>query len=418
MATLKSSDFSDELKNDLTAVHSLLNEDTGNVLDVEQLNEQPPTILSSGIKFSSDPIFGTRTVVVQPGENIQQAIDLVNDRGGGTVVLMPGTHDLISNLTMFSKIALIGLGSNGANINADNALTIIDGNNSNFKIDCTSINNFQLKDFTFQFSSASIAIDIDDCDSFKVEEIQLLSCAFDGLQIIGSSNFIVNKVASINSEGDGFHIGSGASINDTYLITNCTANGSVSDGFAIFGSTNGTFINCVSEENSAQGFLMNFTDVTNAATFIVCSATGNSVDGFRSTSSGNNHSFIACKATQNGVYGFNASSSSPRVLGCDSSGNGSHDFNFSTSRSVLSNNQFKRGVMPEVWQTKPLATDLFEGEMVAVRSASFKGMVARINGMALYFNADASSTTTSTSSTTTSSTTSSSTTSSSSTTTV
>ena len=416
MATLKPSDFSDELKNDLTAVHSLLNEETGNVLDVEQLNQQPPTALSSGIKFSSDPIFGTRTVVVQPGENIQQAIDLVNDRGGGTVVLMPGTHDLISNLTMFSEIALVGFGSDETSTNQ----TTLDCNSIYTGISCADIKNFKLEGFTLKDSIANSAININDCDNFEVNNVQVLDAGGNAFSIIGT-NFVFNKCIATNpgASSTGFNFPNSVVTNENYILNNCRVTSSGAEGFAVTNSKNGSFINCIADSCNASGFYVQFQDTTNAAVFISCVSTNNNGNGFESGQSSSNHSFIGCRASGN-QYGFYMVESDPIIVACDSTNNSVDDFFFNVSRSIVVGNRFKRGTMPEVWLTKPLAADLFEGEMVAVRSASFKGMVARINGMALYFNADASSTTTSsttTSSTTTSSTTSSSTTSSSSTTT-
>jgi len=70
---------------------------------------------------------GSRTVVVFPGDNIQDAIDELNDDNGGIVLLKSGNHVVDRNLNIYSHIKIIG----------DNLTSILDFNSQSFSIIAT-----------------------------------------------------------------------------------------------------------------------------------------------------------------------------------------------------------------------------------------------------------------------------------------
>ena len=45
-----------------------------------------------------------KIVVVKPGDNIQNAINALVERGGGTVSLLNGTHDVNYDITLHSSV--------------------------------------------------------------------------------------------------------------------------------------------------------------------------------------------------------------------------------------------------------------------------------------------------------------------------
>ena len=57
--------------------------------------------------------FGPNTVVIFPGDDIQNAIESLNKTGGGRVILKNGIHKLANNITLYSKISLDGESASG-----------------------------------------------------------------------------------------------------------------------------------------------------------------------------------------------------------------------------------------------------------------------------------------------------------------
>jgi len=74
-----------------------------NVIDFERdFPEIPPGVIAKGFRISTDSTLNTKVVVVRPGENIQQAINIVSNAGGGTVILTKGTHKPTAHITVLS----------------------------------------------------------------------------------------------------------------------------------------------------------------------------------------------------------------------------------------------------------------------------------------------------------------------------
>lgn len=78
-----------------------------------------------------------KVITVEPGDDIQSAIDAANDLGGGVVYLKAGTHILKSTLTLKSNVTILGEGKGqtvlmqgtdmeGAGFNADDVPQITD----------------------------------------------------------------------------------------------------------------------------------------------------------------------------------------------------------------------------------------------------------------------------------------------------
>lgn len=133
------------------------------------------------------------TISISPtsSDSIQDAIDKINDNGGGVVYLNPGTYNENSDITIPSNVYLIGLAKN---------LCIIDFGNSSRSIITTGTSDITLMEFTVQNSTDSGIkilnntglivinnVDVDDC----LIGIEVTNCLF-GINIISGGVFITN----------------------------------------------------------------------------------------------------------------------------------------------------------------------------------------------------------------------------------
>src|SRR3990167_109281 len=157
---------------------------------------QRPTLNNPGV--------GSRSVNVFPGQSIQKAIDSINSSGlGGTVLMMAGTHKPGQNLTLYSNISLVGEGRDSTTIdfNVTASSLLIVGTSSTHK------QNVTVENLTIINSNATYGVDVQYCDSWLFENVEVSICVNGGLRIKdGCSDFRLTNVASTSNGGHCFDI--------------------------------------------------------------------------------------------------------------------------------------------------------------------------------------------------------------------
>ena len=134
-------------------------------------------------------------ITVEPGENIQSAIDSATSAGGGIVFLKAGTHTLNTGLKLKSKVTLCGEGR---------AKTIVkQGSNMNgsaLSQGAKQITDIVLKDITFQGISGKRAsgLNLGGNDSnrhnkFMFQNVTITGFASQGVGISRINNVIMNN---------------------------------------------------------------------------------------------------------------------------------------------------------------------------------------------------------------------------------
>ena len=264
---------------------------------------------------------GARTIVVQPGDNIQAAIDKLDNSGGGIVFLKQGTHTLTGNISGRDKVSIIGEGI---------GVSIIECGGNAYGISYVGtvgsrFTNFKLQDFTIQNSNNTAAVDIDFCDYYKIDSIKTTSCDQSGIRIDASRWYMLNNIQSDNNTGNGFvFIGSNGASGPTqyFSVINCFSQSNTADGFNINGDgvvSEGLYLGCRSDTNTGDGFDLSGSSSLKS-TFLNCSSINNSQNGFRIDCV--DSLFVGCDAAQNTTSGFLITSARNTFLGCGAGDDG------------------------------------------------------------------------------------------------
>lgn len=87
--------------------------------------------------------------------SLQDAIDAANADGGGTVVILPGTHIVSENITLYDNIKIVGYGTNS---------NVTFGNGS-YSITGTNTDNITLSNFWLRNSTATNLISLSSCEN-------------------------------------------------------------------------------------------------------------------------------------------------------------------------------------------------------------------------------------------------------------
>lgn len=262
---------------------------------------------------------------VSVGGSIQEAIDILNAHGGGTVQLDAGTHTLTDDITLYSGISINGAGRDSTILEfsgAANGILAI-GTSSAIK------KNFTLSNFTLQNSNNTAGIDIDYCDFFKLENIRVTSCDQGGIRVQYSRDFSFSNVLSDENGGVGIDIfADGTRPGKNFYLENCVANSNTGDGWDITATrlSEFTLIQCVADDNGGHGFDINGGAVIGFvnASLVSCRADSNTGNGFYLDIK--NLSCLLCSSTLNGSYGFSTKHDGAIFAGCLSSDNTSGDF--------------------------------------------------------------------------------------------
>jgi len=269
----------------------------------------------------SNTQMGPRTVIVQPGDDIQVAIDSLNNSGGGTVFLKAGTHTLTRTLTGYSNVSIAGEG-------LDQSIIECGGNAYGLSYVGTLsalLTIFSLKDFTLQNSNNTAGIDIQYADSWNIDAIKVTSCDQKGIRIQDAKNFLLIDVVTTSNTGNGIEIAaSNNRATEQFSLINCQSNSNAINGYAINPNTNdmfyGRFISCQAASNTSDGFDFSGSgasalDITLAG----CVSNANGGIGYDVDSSCQRVSFVGCYADVNTGDGFEISAVNCRVVGCFSS---------------------------------------------------------------------------------------------------
>ena len=262
---------------------------------------------------------GPRLITVQPGEDIQAALNKLDNAGGGVVMLKQGTHTLLGNISGRNRVSLIGEGRD---------TTIIEANGNARGLDYTGtatvqLTNFELRDFTLQNSNNTYGIDLIQCDFYRVSNVRITSCDQGGIRFSRSQYFTAENVRSDNNTGIGVAINSDSTRNTIkFTLTNVVSDVNTGDGFDIAGGstahTFGTFIGCLAETNGGKGYDCNLATMN----FIACNASDNTGDGFEINAGATNGRFIGCFSRNNTGEDFDinigsaASTDFVMLIGC------------------------------------------------------------------------------------------------------
>lgn len=264
-----------------------------------------------GATLRTSTAFG-RAATVKAGEDIRPALESLKSAGGGTLILLAGTHKPTYDIVGGSKINIVGEGINQ---------TIIDFGLQEYNINYTLVNNFVLRDFTVKNCGNNI----------------------DGIEIQGCNEFTVQTVSAESNDGNGFVFSSSYN----YRVNGCTARLNGFSGFEFVsqllsgsGNDNYNFIvnGCFSEDNTSHGFRLRTASswVTYNFSFFSCIALGNSGDGFSLEDAVNivAGSLVGCVCQSNSGWDIDVSASRVSIVGCSSSNGTSFLRTSSTSQKL------------------------------------------------------------------------------------
>lgn len=327
----------------------------------ESQNQVGNSLLFGGITRTSTA-FG-KVATVKAGENITPALEALKAAGGGTLVLLRGTHLIREEINGFSNLRIIGEGRD---------LTILDFQDSidGLKFVGTSgdpITNVEISDLTVKRGDYSTPrytniyfynvenfllrnVKSEDPESaggcmeiWASREGELNNCYFetasggngDAVYITGRSAdgycqniSFINCHATMGGSGVGFYIsGSGnvyAILNIQFIGCTVIGNGTQGYGFYVSGSTSPVvemhvmFLNC-----QASQLDIGFYAAGDPAylTYIGCHAYDNDINGFYQD--GQRVSMIGCMANGNGDRGLVTWDPYVAVIGCQSHNNDS-----------------------------------------------------------------------------------------------
>lgn len=247
---------------------------------------------------------GGQVLSVGLGGDIQAALDTVAAAGGGQVNLKAGTYFLFADINIPAKVSLVGAGT---------GVTILDFGDQAYSLQSVggdsgrtlSVTNFSIRNLTVQNSTDTLGgIVIRDCGFFQIENVSSESNSGDGFYISACFNYSVEGCFTDTNTGSGFRFHTenfGNSDNADYNV-----------------------INCASEGNGVAGFRVStsLSSLHYSFSFIGCSATGNTGDGFSLEDYSNiiEGSIVNCTGANN-TWHFDIAASRLAIIGC-SAGNG------------------------------------------------------------------------------------------------
>lgn len=290
--------------------------------EIQQVQSGGNTLLL-GSTLRTASAFG-RTATVKAGEDIRPALNSLKSAGGGTLILLAGTHRPTYDIEGESSINIIGEGIGRTVVDFGGTTASIKYTNTS-SVFSTLMSDFELRNFTITNSANTTG----------------------AIQILGCRDFSLEGIESIANTGNGFYVASSW----YFFIQGCIADGNGANGFLITSTSslypndvsNYTIINCRSDNNDSSGFALQAIGASfnSSWSIISCHAGGNGDDGFSaedtlgavlygaifgcSSSSSTNYHFdingpniniTACTNT-NGVNAFRFGSyASGTVIGC------------------------------------------------------------------------------------------------------
>lgn len=150
------------------------------------------------------------TVMVAPGESIQDAVDAVSHAGGGVVILGEGIHLLHDPVTMQSNVTLVGYGKERTIIRQAEDLQ-----NSFFKDNGGCVENFVFKDLSIEgmrgyaYNPSGILMNGSGDkwhNRIMMQNIRLKNCACMGIHLKRVDDVIMDNCEVVyNGESSGFY---------------------------------------------------------------------------------------------------------------------------------------------------------------------------------------------------------------------
>ena len=308
--------------------------------EIDPVNIGPGSLLSTldqkvgNIEFT-DVNIGRTNITLEPNQDMNEAIATLVARGGGVLNLKAGTHTLTEDVSGKTEISIVGEGRD---------ITIIDCV-SLYGLDYTGtagtpLTNFKLADFTLKDSANTAGIDIDFCDFFRANNVRVTSCDNEGFQIRHSQNYNLMNCRSDHNGSDGFLIWSDSDRKtDSVFVTNCLADSNTHDGFNI-GATGGFIFDFVLTGNTASsnddnGFEIEAQNVSVNGSLLSCNAEFNGGEGFYSRAG--EIKFIACQSDSNTGDGFEINNLDNTLIGVSANNNSGEDYDFNASVLVVGN---------------------------------------------------------------------------------
>ncbi len=291
--------------------------------------------------LGTDISLGHQIVAVLPTDNIQEVVETLSAKGGGTLKLGAYTYNLNYSISLASGISLVGEGKDTTILDfgdTSNNLNAIGTSGSIMK-------NFSISNLTVQNSSATAGIDIDFADFWRVENVRVTSCDQKGIRINNSHDYLLINVQSNNNTGNGFEfICTDVNDHNRFLLINCLADTNGGIGFSFSTTTSAqlirhfSLIRTISKSNTGDGF-----DFASSVLFsnsegeiISCFADSNGGIGFDVASNVSDLGFVSCFAEGNTGDGFEIDGLNIRIIGCSGSSNGSDfDLNGTTRNEHL-----------------------------------------------------------------------------------
>lgn len=291
------------------------------------INEQASGVntLLQGATLRTSTAYG-RAATVKAGEDIRPALNSLKSAGGGTLILLAGTHRPAYDIVGGSNISIIGEGIDQTVLDFAGGVYQIyyEGTTSNIT------KNFSLRDFTVQNSGDTDGgIYINLCDNFVISSVKVYSCDYEGMYLRDVQNVVIDGCVLDANTGHNFY------------LYGSDVRGTVAPAYEA--CVNITINNTRSENSGASGFYLEVNSATAAIKYFTmnsCFSRKNTGSGFYIMGSSPYESFsslIGCVADDNGSYGFFSSLGRISLYGCHAVSNTSSGFEIGAlnSPSVL-----------------------------------------------------------------------------------
>ena len=291
----------------------------------------------------------SKGILVNPGENIQYAIDACEKEGGGVVTCVAGTHVVGYNITIPSFITLQGEGRD---------TTRLDFEDQNFQIIVTGTGgssqtvkarNVRIKDITIERSSNTVAAVIFTyANHFILDNVRFSDNAGSGLKVVSCQQYTVFNCLADNNITNGFELTSLTTTSIypharfTYL--GCIATNNGTNGFQLTSTAslvvaNGALVSCESDNNGTDGYDFNAGGIEIATYVTNCIANGNGATnlghGFHMDAA--YLSIVACTAQDNDRRGFYNLGIHNSISSSTATGNGDSDYASDARLSFVGN---------------------------------------------------------------------------------
>ena len=279
-----------------------VNRATGVVYDAVSEALNAGQVLSGGNLNLKTLSIGSLVRQVAPGDDIQAAIDAVNREGGGTVQLIAGDYLLTRDIELKSKVKLNGAGRDVSILNFQNLpYGIFVNGGGNY------IRNFSIENLTVSKSNANGGIYLTWAESFGITNVRTTLCQQDGIFLSKCLIFNIIGCLSDNNTSDGIS-SDGDVTNGNFL--NCYINTNSAIGMNISGA-NLVLTNCEVFQNTGHGIYLNtlyskvigcycYNNTGTDLTLNISTSKFNTITGTRATNviiGGDQNCIVGCETT-------------------------------------------------------------------------------------------------------------------------